>query len=234
MDTIRSYCGTTSYRPCREIDDIHVEYVERGDKMVHKIEACIAASTTNERAYEICVEVHPRGKRIYRSYCTCPVGGECKHIYKVLCRIASSVDDPIYPSEKYLKRNQKRQQESKQIARGASVYIALACKGEPDSGSDYRYSARVKDNYDQEILGVFFVCELANQCAKEYVEETLGYALHDDDEEEEEGDEDDDDVEDYCEGPFEWDNECNVSGYEYDRVWVELHAIEDASARFRK
>jgi hypothetical protein len=52
-------------------------------------------------------------------------------------------------------------------AEHASVYIAFACKADMDSGSDYRYSATCKENFEQETLGVFFSVNAANRCAKE-------------------------------------------------------------------
>jgi len=117
----------------------------------------------------------------------------------------------------------------------ASVYIALSCKSEIDSGSDYRRSYFIKENFDQQILGVFFSKSLANECAKNYVRDDLEYDLGEDDddmdeEEEEEVDSDDEEC-------FNWDS-SDFGEYDdnnaFDKVWVEQRAIEDASPRFRR
>jgi hypothetical protein len=68
--------------------------------------------------------------------------------------------------------------------RRASVCIARVCKSEFDSGSDYRRSYFAMDNYDQEILGVFFSNSQANQCAKKYVKKDLSHNFPDDDDDE--------------------------------------------------
>ena len=108
----------------------------------------------------------------------------------------------------------------------ASVYIAIACKVEVDSGSDYNRSQYVKDNVDQEILGVFFSKRQANRCAKE-----RAYQDEDMDSEEEEGDEDGDDsvdVDTFVNDPHDdWDDDMM-----YEKVWVERRTIEDASYDF--
>ena len=112
----------------------------------------------------------------------------------------------------------------------AHVYLAITSRSEADSGSDYRRLRYVKENYDQEILGVFFSLALANDCARSYVEDELGRDLHDEEEEEEE--EEEDDLDD-----FVWDG-SDEGIYEEDsnsfrKVWVECRAIEDATPRFR-
>ena len=93
----------------------------------------------------------------------------------MLRRIAAP--EPIRgPSQRVLQRAARRQQYLDQMER-ASVYIALACKSELDSGSDFRRSYYVKDNFDQKILGVFFSLAQANQCAKEYCRDELGHEV---------------------------------------------------------
>jgi len=76
------------------------------------------------------------------------------------------------------------------MARGACVYIAHACKSELDSGSDFQ-SYYFKENYDHETLGMFFTLARANQCAKNYVENELGYDLVDEEAEMEDEEEND-------------------------------------------
>lgn len=231
--TIRSYLGNLSFNSCQDISRIHLEYVERNDELVAKVKAAVPAMTTNQRSYDINVVVDPDGKSIYRTSCSCPVGVKCKHIYKVLCRIAASVEDPIGTDEYYVRQKAKRKKVSKQMARGAFVYIAIACKSELDSGSDFRYSWTVKDTFDEEILGVFFDLENANKCARNYVENDLVFELSDDEEEEDDEDADnDDDCSKYIE-EFTWEDE-NPEGHEIDKVWVEQRAIQDASTRFHK
>ena len=52
----------------------------------------------------------------------------------------------------------------------------------------------VKDNFDQEVLGVFFSKAEDNCCANDYVEEGLGHEADKDDDED-----DDEDYEEYDE-----------------------------------
>ena len=105
---------------------------------------------------------------------------KCKHVHKVLCRIAESSSRPIGgPDQSHLAHVEKRQRLAEQMEHG-SVYIAFACKSEMDSGSDFRRSFYVKESFDQEVLGVFFSKKQANQCAKEYVQNELGHEIDDD------------------------------------------------------
>jgi hypothetical protein len=111
----------------------------------------------------------------------------------------------------------------------ACVYLVFHCKADQDSGSDHWASSRCKENFDEEVLGVFFSLTNANKCAREHVKEIRG---DEDDEDDEDGDDDDDAEDDTV--PFEWDDqeaEWNDESY-YNKVWVERRSIEDASAKF--
>jgi len=223
--TISAYCGGNRYNACQDISSIHVQYdVDEG---FAKVEASIPATTSRQGFYQILVKVRPDGRRIKATSCTCPVGYKCKHIHKVLCRISQSPQNPIPgPSREHREREARRQRLADQMEH-ASVYIALACKSELDSGSDFRRSYFVKDNFDQQILGVFFSKKEANRCAKNFLE-------WDDDEEDMEEDEsmDSDDEETFVydgsdDGDYDEENA-------FQKVWVEQRAIEDASPRFHK
>jgi len=96
-------------------------------------------------------------------------------------------------------------------------------------------------NYDQQVLGVFFSKAQANRRAMAYVQDDLGDDLNDDeedmdedDEEEESDNEEAEDEEDDDNDTFVWDDEDDADGYEYNKVWVERRAIEDASQQFHK
>ena len=164
--------------------------------------------------------------QIVNSSCTCPVGYRgCKHINKVLLRIRNSRNSPIpSPSREHLEAQRRIRNQQIQMARGACVYIAYACKSEP-GGSDFSYQS-TKDKFDEETLGVFFSRRQANMCAKNYIINEL--ELLDDDDF-------NDEAMDYYN--FEYDGQeygHEPSGYGYyHKVWVECKAIEDASPTFR-
>jgi len=234
---IRSHMGGKSSRSCEEISRIYLQYTNDEDRgvIVVLVEARIPASTTNQRLYAITIRVHANGRRILDSKCTCPIGDCCKHIHKVLRRISRSPNQPIGgPSQHHLNRVARRERLVDQLER-ASVYIAFACKSELDSGSDYNRSAHIKENFNQEVLGVFFSSARANQCAKEYIEGELGHEEEfDNDDDDEDSDDDDDDYGDGDNGEtFSWEDE-DSGEHEFDKVWVERRPIEDASRRFRK
>lgn len=80
-----------------------------------------------------------------------------------------------------------------------------------------------------------FSLATANRCAKSYLENELGQDVDEDDEMDDKEDDKEDDEEDLEE--FFWDgsdegifdeDDCDA----YNKVWVECHAIEDASTRF--
>lgn len=230
MSTIRSYLGTDDFNWCQDIASIHLEYDV--DENEASVEARIPSSTTRQGHCVISVRLRPNGSSILGSSCTCPIGYKCKHIYKVLCRIASSPQNPISgPDQRHRERLARRQRYADQMEH-ASVYIALHCKSEMDSGSDFRRSYYVKDNFDQEILGVFFSVTQANECAKDYCRDELGLDMDDDEDDEDDMEEDDDDAE-----PFVYDGsddgECDEDNA-FDKVWVECRAIEDASPQFHR
>lgn len=219
--TVKNYMGNQGFNECREISRIHVTGTRNG---MFNVKARIPGSTTSSSYYEVQVIISPQCQ-IVNSNCTCPVGYRCKHINKVLLRIRNSRNSPIpSPSREHREEQRRIRNQQIQIARGACVYIAYACKSEPE-GSDYRYQS-TKDKFDEETLGVFFSQRQANMCARNYVINEL--ELMDDD------DFDDDDMDDYN---FEYDGQeyeeepCSY-GY-YHKVWVECKAIEDASPNFR-
>ena len=223
--TIIDYCGSPGrHNRCSEISEIHVEHDIGRERST--IKAWIPASTTRQGRYKIQACISNEGMIVSTS-CDCPVGSRCKHISKVLWRIRDSRNEPIPgPSRRY-KKEKSRLQELARKMEHASVYVALTCKSELDSGSDYRHSYFVKDNYDQEILGVFFSKKAAKECCKEYV------GWEDDEEEdnsENSGDSDDD-------SSFVYDS-SDYGDYDDDqaatKVWIERRAIEDASSLFHK
>lgn len=142
---------------------------------------------------------------------------------QMLYRIHQSREIPIpSPSAQHLDRVARRQRLADQMEH-ASVFVAFACKSELDSGSDYYRSRFIRGKYDQKVLGVLFSLAKTNRRAKEYVREDLGHEIDDD-----VGDEDDDECE------FDWDDENNGpdAENEYNKVWVDRFAIEDASRHF--
>lgn len=231
--TIHAYMGSNDFNSCRSISNIHLRNQNNGTATVI---ARIPASSTRQGHYEINVTLRTNGSEILWSSCTCPIGYRCKHVYKVLCRLAEA--EPIGgPDPETLQREARRQRIANQMEH-ASVYIAFTCKSELDSGSDYRRSYYIKDNFDQEVLGVFFSKANANECAKAYVRDELGYEIdehdddeHDDDDEMEEENDSDDEL------SFVWDA-SDLGEYDdmnaFDKVWVERRAIEDASRHFHR
>ena len=222
--TIDAYMGEERFNVCDDISRIHIAV--NGSEA--RVKACIPGSSTR-RTYVIDVTVRTNGQSILRTSCTCPVGYKCKHINKVLYRIRSSQTNPISGPSRHQING------AAQIQRGACVYLAITSKSEADSGSDYRYSRYIKDNFDQEILGIFFSLATANRCAKSYLENELGQDVDEDDEMDDKEDDKEDDEEDLEE--FFWDgsdegifdeDDCDA----YNKVWVKCHAIEDASTRF--
>ena len=226
--------GATEFNGCKEIRSI---FCREATPNKVTVEAQMPALSTPWSTYTTCIIVEKDGSTIHRASCSCPVGRMCKHIHKVLLRIANSQNNPLPgPSPQDLHREEERkrqlmqrEEERKRKAAKmdhASVYIAIACKVEVDSGSDYNRSQYVKDNVDQEILGVFFSKRQANRCAKE-----RAYQDEDMDSEEEEGDEDGDDsvdVDTFVNDPHDdWDDDMM-----YEKVWVERRTIEDASYDF--
>lgn len=220
--TIKNYMGNQSFNGCQKISRIHVTRTWNG---MFNVEARIPGSTTSSSYYEIQVMISPQCQ-IVGSSCSCPVVYRCKHINKVLLRIRNSKNSPIpSPSREHLEAQRRIRTQQIQIARGACVYIAYACKSEP-GGGDFSYSPSTKDNFDEETLGVFFSRRQANVCAKNYIINAL--ELLDDDDF-------DDEAMDYYN--FEYDGQeygHEPSGYGYyHKVWVECKAIEDASPTFR-
>jgi hypothetical protein len=106
-----------------------------------------------------------------------------------------------------------------------SVYIAMKCKSEFDSGSDYRRSQYCKDKYDEKILGIFFNLSKANKCARQHKQEINDEEVDsEDDEEEEEAEED---MEPYC-----WEDEEIGDDNSTTKVYVLQKPVDDASSLF--
>lgn len=193
-DIIRAYLGNKNYRGCQDIEDIFCRDATNNGEI--KVMAKIPASSTRQGSYSICVEVTRSGDEIKRTTCTCPILRKCKHIAKILHRIRESRHIPIPgPSKKVLELEAKAQRYSDKLNH-ASVYVAIACKSELDSGSDFRRSMFVKDNVDQEILGLFFSLKAANQCARDHLAE-IEDENGDDEDDEDDGMGLDSDDEDY-------------------------------------
>lgn len=89
------------------------------------------------------------------------------------------------------------------------MYIAFTSKSDLDGGSDdpCRSFMYYKENFDQQILGIFFSRVEANKCAKEYLRNDLGYKLYDN------NDDDDDDIDNNNDDN---DNNIDVDGVDDD------------------
>lgn len=225
---IVEYLGTTSFNDCRGISIIHLEH---NDNKPNEdiVKAWIPPSSTSRGDYVITIRIHRIVGSILGSHCTCPVSHKCKHIHKVLGRIRRSVRQPLPgPSAAYLSRVAVARKK-KQKMKHAKVWIAMTCKSEMDDG-DWHYGDQ-KDEWDHQTLGVFLSGREADNCAKQHVKTVLD--PHYDDDYEDMDDEEDDT------GGFEWSgDELEIFVDEvrrvYAKVWVEPHAIEDATNRFRK
>ena len=203
-----------------------------GDGNVHTVEARIPASSSSQREYKIEIYLADGGRSIFGSNCSCPIGYKCKHIHKVLCRIAGSKDEPLPGPNNHQKKQLDREKLcEKQFRRGTCVYLAFACQSELDSESDYRRSAMCKDKFDEQLLGVFFSVAQANKCARNYVEDELEMDIGEGDDEDELKEEDAEE-----EDAFVWDGSDydEYDGSAFDKVWVECRAIEDASKHFHR
>ena len=163
------------------------------------------------------------GGRILSTSCTCPDSrgrGYCKHV----CGVLDQVVDRAAEMAARAARRQAAEEEARRVRRRmdrSSVYLVVSWKSEFDSGSDYRYSSRVKENYDQEIHGAFFTLRAANIAAREILREEKG-----DDDIVEDPDDDDDE-------PFEYSDEDQ--GDESEGMYhleVQRKAVEDATAEF--
>ena len=216
-ETVRIFLGGGSkFNGCKEIHSI---FCHDAAPSKVKVEAQIPTISISQANYTICIMLENDGSVIHRASCTCPIGQKCKHISKVLHRIIDSQKNPLPgPSPEVLQRETQRKRRADKMEQ-ACVYIAIACKSEFDTGSDYGRSQYLKDNVDQEILGVFLSKRQANKCAKERANQ----------------DEEDTDDEDDDEELFESD-EPDSGEYDddmmFEKIWVERRVIEDASADF--
>jgi len=220
-----------SKRQGTEIKSLHRELiVDINDPDANHIvvEAEFVAQSTNQGIYNVKLVARQNDGLLLSCRCSCPIGssGDCKHCCRLL-QEALTRNIPANPE--YIRRFRKRRRQRELIAQGISCHVAVVCKSENDSGSDWNHAPYVKDNYDQKILGIFFSRREANKRAKKHAQE-LGMASDDEDEDEEE-DEDDQDQE-----LFTWSNDDDGDNYEdwCYKVWVEERAIEDASAQFHK
>ncbi|CAB9523026.1 expressed unknown protein [Seminavis robusta] len=223
-NTIRSYLGGGRFHGSQAIVAISCRSVQNDDSM-----ACVDAyvpSSTGERTYNVSVRVRRDGSEIQSTSCTCPKGGPCKHIHRVLYRIRSSRRDPIPgPSAETLVREAQRRKYGVQVDYG-TVFLAMACQSEIDSGSDFGEPTPEKSNVDQKILGVFLSKRKANQCAREYL---LGV--------EAKMENDSDDADSDSEETFWYDGSDDVD-FElenmFPKVWVERRIVEDATLPFAR
>jgi uncharacterized Zn finger protein len=196
---------------------------------VIKVEARCVAQSTNQGFYDVVIEARNTGV-IISSSCTCPMGSLCcKHCCAVLVIAATTTIDQ---NPAFIQRNAKRQRTADLLRQNVKVYIALKSMSEWDSGSDYNMSRYVRENFDTEILGVFFKLKAANKRAKEAASE-LGFGDEEEEEEEEEAeDEAKEEEDDEDEEMFSWSNEDQMDEDYFDRVWVEERPLEDASPQF--
>jgi hypothetical protein len=93
--TICQYLGKSSYNPCQAVSRIHIDHNDDSPQV--DVVAYIPATSTEQGEYEIKISLRADGSSIQRSSCTCPVPSKCKHIFKVLCRIAFPDDCPTGP-----------------------------------------------------------------------------------------------------------------------------------------
>lgn len=213
--------GASNYQKSNDTDMDSIHSIVDIDEEELTIEAVFSAQSSNQGKYNVKIVANSVTGEILMTNCSCPVGGCCKHCCKVLVESTKRI---IAPNPVYIERDAKRRRTENLKQQDICVYVVLTCKSESDSGSDYNYSAHVKDNFDQEILGIYFTLTKANKLAKEHVAELN---CNDDDEEEE--DDDDEDV-----NLFSWSGEEDCEEDSYSKVWVEKRPIEDASIAFHK
>ena len=163
------------------------------------------------------VKCRGTGCKVTGSGCNCldshKRGNGCKHVCAVLLEVVD------YEEEARIAKAEVRKKKK------CGVYVALKAFSDSDSGSDYRFSGMHKENYNFEVLGIYFNLKNANQRAHEEVTKIAGYDENgeDDDEDENEGTE-----------LYSWEDDRPpddaFSGV--PRVWVEHRAVEDPSRRF--
>lgn len=203
-----------------EMESIHSTVDVDNERII--IEAVFRAQSSNQGKYDVKIVAESVTGEILSIQCSCPVGGCCKHCCRVL---VESTRRQIASNPTYIERDAKRRRTEILKQQKISVYVVISCKSESDSGSDYHHSRYVKENFDQQILGIYFTRSKANKLAKEHVAELK------DDEEDEEDDEDDDneDVD-----LFSWSDGDECEEDSFTKVWVEERPIEDASREFHK
>jgi hypothetical protein len=180
------------------------------------------------------------GGKDFSSICACSSRtnslATCQHAFTVLLALVDKEEEGRRKKNeqlnKSIRRNKKkRTMEDVEVTPQAAVYIVLQALSEPERGYSYDDA---KENYNPEILGVFFTLRQANQCAKEAIQELKGSNFHSDDDEASNSSCDTAD-EDDC-SPIQWKSKepplDTSSGI--PTVWVEHHDVQDASKRFRR
>jgi len=205
--TIRSYMGSVNFNSCYDISEVHLH-----------------ESSTRQGHYDMTVRIRLNGTAILGSTCSCPVGHKCKHIYKVLRRIAAP--EPIGgPSPRHSQRAARRRQ---YLARMERRSLASPNWTAEAITIDLTISRIISTNRSWVSS---FPWRKPIGAPKNIVDE-LGHEV-DDDEDEDMDDTDDDDDDD--DEPFVYDG-SDFGEYDddnaFDKVWVERRAIEDASAQF--
>jgi hypothetical protein len=178
------------------------------------------------------------GGKDFSSYCACSSGtnslATCEHAFTVLLALVDKEEEERRKKNDQLnnnniRRNNKRTMEDVEEAPQAAVYIVLQAFTDPERGYSYEDA---KENYNPQILGVFFTLRQANQCAKEAIQELKGHSHSDD----EASTGSDDTADENDSSPIQWkrkDPPMDTSSG-IPTVWVEHHDIQDASKRFRR
>jgi hypothetical protein len=144
------------------------------------------------------------------------------------------LNNAIQNSTRNRKKRTMEDVEVQQQPQAAAVYIVLQALSEPERGY-LNHDEDAKENYNPEILGVFFSLRQANQCARMALQELKRECCHSNDDEASSSSGDTANDEDDS-SPIQWKSKepplDNSSGV--PTVWVEYHDIRDASQRFRR
>lgn len=214
-ETVQRYMNLGEERKFNGCTEIQCIFCSEDTPGQITVEAQIPAIST-PKPFTISVVVEKDGSVIHRTSCNCPVLIKCKHINKVLQRIADSPNNPISA-----RPTRKRKAEAK---RDTSVYFVIAIKKNRRCyGHSHYYEI---EQSDPEILGVFFSKQAANQCAKARV----GLDEESDDEAEDGKNSVDESLFEYPGEDFEEeedDDHDDNHGKEFEKVWVECRKVED-------
>jgi hypothetical protein len=200
------------------MDSIHSTVGADDEKIT--IEAVFTAQPSNQGKYDVKIVANSATGEILSTTCSCPVRGCCEHCCRVL---RESTRQIIVPNPMYIEQDAKRRRTESLKQQAIAVFVIITCKSEPDSGSDYKRRRDVKDNLDQDILGIYFTRTNANKFAKKYAMELQGGI------EEEDEDDDDEDTD-----LFSWIDKDGCEAHSCSKVWVEERPIEDASKEFHR